>query len=176
MNETDIRSLPLRVLCTVTTNAISELIEFSKVPEFIDKVTTQECIEYLYGAVLVACQAYAIGVVSDVNRVRASFNKNSIKKLEPYKNEGRFITAFSYIELINALANHFKHNEEWGCCWPSNETTKVLRYFDINEKNKFPLSAGITIMLGESNDLRLLCQILEEWRDCQIEDFYYKSS
>lgn len=36
---------------------------------------------------------------------------------------------YSYIELINALANYFKHNEERDK-WPVNETTKTLRYWN----------------------------------------------
>jgi hypothetical protein len=70
---------------------------------------------------------------------------------------------YSYIELINALANYFKHNEERDK-WPVNETTKTLRYFGINENTEFPLRFGIKGLVGESVDLRDLCSILENWR------------
>ena len=70
--------------------------------------------------------------------------------------------------LINALANYFKHNEEWSS-WPDNETTKTLRYYGISENTEFPLDEGVSIILGESSDLRSLCEVLEDWRFWQIQ-------
>jgi len=83
--EMDYRSMPLRVLCTSTENAIKELISFTKEPIFLDGITALEYAEYLYGAVFVACQAYAVGVVSDINDIRASAGKEKVSKLSLYK-------------------------------------------------------------------------------------------
>jgi len=156
--EADYRSTPLRTLCTTSTNAINELIAFSKAG-VLDGVTAKEYAEYFYGAVLVACQAYAVGTVSDVNDIQ----KSNHKKLDLYKYKETEYHQYSYIELINALANYFKHHEEWDN-WPLNETTKTLRSYGINENTEFPLGAGIEALIGESEELRGLCSILENWR------------
>ncbi len=154
--EVDYRSTPLRILCTTVTNAISELIAFVKAGN-LDGLTAKEYAEYFYGAVLVACQAYTVGTVSDINDIQ----KSSHKKLELYKNKES--EQYSSVELINALANYFKHNEEWDN-WPVNKTTKTLRSYGITENTEFPLGFGIETLIGESEDLRKLCSILENWR------------
>lgn len=156
--EADYRSTPLRILCTTVTNAINELIAFVKAG-VLDGITAKEYAEYFYGPVLVACQAYTLGTVSDVNDIK----KSSHKKLELYKNKESEYQQYSSVELINALANYFKHNEEWDN-WPINITTKTLRSYGITENTEFPLGFGIDILTGESQDLRMLCSILENWR------------
>ena len=40
--EMDYRSMPLRILCTSTENAIKELISFTKEPVFLDGITALE--------------------------------------------------------------------------------------------------------------------------------------
>ncbi len=77
---------------------------------------------------------------------------------------------YGYIELINSLANYFKHNEEWET-WPNNETTKTLRFFGINESIDFPLNVGISYILNNDNDLRGLCEHLESWRFKIVEKY-----
>ncbi len=156
--ETDYRSTSLRILCTASTNAAAELIELSK-NGIMDGITAMEYAEYFHGAVLVACQAYAVGTVSDINEIEQS----SYKKIELYKYKETDYHKYTYVELINSLANLFKHNEEWSS-WPVNETTKTLRYHGINEDTEFPLYTGIKVIIGESNDFRGLCSALEDWR------------
>lgn len=156
--EADYRSTPLGILCTASTNAVEELINFS-IDGIMDGLTAMEYAEYVHGALLVACQAYAIGTVRDVNEIQDS----NYKKIELYKYKETNSQEYSYIELINALANYFKHNEEWSS-WPDNETTRVLRYYGIDENTEFPLYIGIKVIIGESNDFRGLCTVLEDWR------------
>ncbi len=110
-------------------------------------------------AVLVACQVYAVGTISDINEIE----KSKHNKIALYKYKETDFSEYTYVELINALANFFKHNEEWST-WPINETTKTLRYYKIDENTEFPLHTGIIIIIGESSDLRQLCTVLEDWR------------
>ncbi|PHU99448.1 hypothetical protein CSQ88_22510 [Iodobacter sp. BJB302] len=91
-------------------------------------------------------------------------------QVELYKNNGISGLQHTLIELINSLANLFKHNQEWDR-WPENETTKVLKYFGIDDKTEFPLNAGIGIVIGDSDDLRGLCLALESWRASLIYEF-----
>lgn len=165
--ELDFRSIPLRTLCTASTNAISELIELAK-SGIVDGLTAQEYGQYLFGAALVACQAYAVGAVTDINTIRSASGKPPLSKIELYKSNMTNKNSHSFILLINSLANYFKHHEEWQS-WPDNETTRTLRHYGINENTEFPLSEGISTILGESSDLRGLCEILESWRFSQIQ-------
>ncbi|PHV00547.1 hypothetical protein CSQ88_16575 [Iodobacter sp. BJB302] len=79
--ELDHRSTPLRTLCTTATNAISELVQFSKVG-ILDSLLAAEYAEYFYGAVLVACQTYALGTVGDINEIRTLNGLGKLKKIE----------------------------------------------------------------------------------------------
>jgi len=169
LNEIDFRSTPLRTLCTTATNAINELVAFSKAGMF-DGLTAMEYGSYFHGAVLVACQAYAVGTVSDINKIRESHNEEALKKHVLYKYMETSDCRYSYIELINELANYFKHNEEWES-WPNNRTTKVLGYYGINESTEFPMNVGIMKIIDESDDLRGLCGVLEVWRESEIRKY-----
>jgi len=170
MCEADHRSTPLRILCTTATNAISELAELSRVGG-IDGLTAMEYAEYQHGAVLVACQAYAVGTVGDLNKCRESLGLSPLKKLTLYRsNEANL--PHTHVEQINALANLFKHRDEWEN-WPTNETTRVMRYFGILESTEFPLDAGIRSIIGESSDLRRMAEVLEGWRFMQFQHWYY---
>ena len=169
ITHTDHRSTPLRTLCTISTNAIDELFEFSKSGLF-DESTAMEYIYYLHGAVLVACQAYAVGTVSDINKIRKHKNLEKLNKHILYKSVESNIIKYTDVQLINALANYFKHNEEWSI-WPNNGITKTLKHFDINESTTFPLHSGIIQIIGDSSDLRGICISLELWRSHIFDNF-----
>jgi len=169
VNEIDFRSTPLRTLCTTATNAIDELVAFAKSGLF-DGLTAMEYGQYFHGAVLVACQAYAVGTVSDINKIRASYNEEALEKHVLYKSMETSEFKYSYVELINALANYFKHNEEWDS-WPNNRTTKIMGYYGIGGSTEFPMNAGIIKIVGESGDLRGLSEVLEAWRESEIQKY-----
>ena len=156
----DHRSTPLRTLCTSTYNAIMDLVSFTKEPGLLDGVTAQEYAEYFYGAALVACQAYAVGTVGDINDMRESAGRARVSKINLYKYTSSSLGGPTEVEFINALANYFKHHEEW-VTWPENETTRTLRSFGISEDTEFPLKAGCEKLIAYYPDLRGLCQILE---------------
>lgn len=165
--ETDHRATPLRILCTTATNAIDEIIRFSKVGMY-DGSIAMEYVSCLQGAVLVACQAYAAGSASDINKIRKAHNLQPLRKHILYNSMETMALEYSCVALINSLANYFKHNEEWSS-WPNNPTTKILSYYDINELTEYPMNSGISRIIGESEDLRGLCEILEMWREAELQ-------
>ncbi|WP_063654158.1 hypothetical protein [Aliivibrio fischeri] len=169
INSIDFRSTPLRIVCTMNTNAVMKLMSFSKT-EFMDALTAFDYIEVMYGSVLVACQTYAVGTVSDVNKIRKCSGQAKLKKINLYRNVPYKPCEYTEVEFINALANYFKHSTEWDI-WPINETTKTLRAYGINENTEFPLRFGVESLLNDSEDLRGLCTILEGWRFHQIRDW-----
>ena len=85
LNEIDFRSTPLRTLCASVTNAIDGLIELSKASDILDGLTAMEYAEYFFRAALVACQAYAVGTVCDINKIRVSMGESELGKLTLYK-------------------------------------------------------------------------------------------
>lgn len=145
------------------------MVEFSK-EQIIEGITALEYAEYFHRAALVACQAYAVGTVSDISKIRESNGNSALRKLDLYKAEMIKGQEYTFVKLIDSLANYFKYNEEWSP-WPVNETTKTLRHFGINESTEFPLYEGIQTIIGESSDLRGLCEVLEGWRFMQIEQW-----
>ena len=165
----DLRVNALNIVCTLNTNAVLELISMSKT-EFMDVDKAGDYIEVMYGSVLVACQVYALGTVSDINKIRQSSGLSKLKKIKLYKHSRHKFCNYTEVELINSLANYFKHSDEWEI-WPDNETTKTLRSYDINENVDFPLRFGVDFLLKGSNDLRGLSCILENWRFRQLIDW-----
>lgn len=169
-HDLDKRSTQLRTLCTTATNAVCELVRFSKTG-ILDPEEVDDYAGYFYGAILVACQAYAVGTVTDLNDFRALQGLPKLKKMELYRrNMGGANSNPTLVEFINALANYFKHHEEWDF-WPENDTAKTLGHFGIDENTKSPLATGIRILLGDSTDLRGVCEILEDWRFIVFEGY-----
>jgi len=92
-----------------------------------DGLTAREYAEPLLGLGFVAAQVYAHGTWTDLNRIRSSsgtpkLSKSDCYKCDPIKLKGKA----TRIEVINAIANYFKHHDEWSG-WPTNETTKTLK-------------------------------------------------
>lgn len=169
VDEVDHRSTPLLVVCTTATNAIAELREFSEAGMF-DKTTSLEFAEYFNGAVLVACQAYMAGAVSDINKMRGALGWSPMYSTDLHKQNSCVVNGHTQIQLIDALANCFKHHEENGF-WegPKTRASKVLKAYGIVESTAFHLHVGIGHILGESTDLRGLSRVVEGWRFMQIE-------
>lgn len=106
--------------------------------------------------------------MADINEIRKDFGMKPVKKLACYKSGASESYQYTLVELVNSLANYFKHSEEWDG-WPVNETTKTLRYYGIDEATEFPLSKGVEILLYRGRDLRGIAEILENWRFGEIE-------
>lgn len=167
VDEVDHRSTPLLAVCTTATNAIAELREFSEAGMF-DKTTSLEYAEYFNGAVLVACQAYMTGTASDINMMLGALGRSYMTRGELCKQSPNVVNGYTQIQLIDALANCFKHHEEKGF-WVEPRASKVLQAYGIVESTAFPLHEGIEHILGGSTDLRGLSSVVEGWRFMQIE-------
>lgn len=166
----DFRSDNVRSVCTSCTNASLELLELSaKGFDYCHNVMEQ--VSYHQGSALVACQVYAVGSFGDVNDIRKSKRLSVLKKHEAYGLGLYDKPGYTFINLINELANYFKHNEEWSDSWKEGYTSKTLNYYGIDESTEFPLNVGINILTNETGDLRLIAEILENWRSNLIENY-----
>lgn len=70
---------------------------------------------------------------------------------------------------VNLSKNESLRNDAWEyykewSSWPENETTKALKNFGLTESTQFPLKSGAEILTGHDSELRLVCEILENWR------------
>ncbi len=123
--------------------------------------------EAILGISFVVAQIYILGITEDLNDVRISSGKNTLSKIEYYKDYNlQRDKIVSPIEIINSIANYFKHHDEWGDEWPKNYTAENLAFVGINEKTDFPCNRIAEKLLGESNswNVGLLLPIITSWR------------
>ena len=129
-----------------------------------DGLTASEHAEPLFGLGFVAAQTYALGTVSDLNRIRNSRGKPALKNFECYKCDPiTLIGKVTRIEVICATANYFKHHDEWPG-WPANETTKTLSRVGITQTSGFPCSEATELFCGKSWEFVVVHQVVKEWR------------
>ncbi len=134
-----------------------------------DGLSAREHAEPLFGLGFVAAQTYAVGTVSDLNSVRMSRGKSKKGKLECYECDSiRVKGCVTRIELINAVANYFKHHDQW-TRWPTGSDqgapdTRTLRTVGITAQTEFPSIDAVDLLCGTSWELIVLHQIVKEWR------------
>ena len=130
----------------------------------IDGLAARECVEPVFGLGFVAFQNYALGTWSDLNAIRKSNGEASVSKLDCYRRDRITVKGgATRIELINATANYFKHHDEWSG-WPTNETTHTLSRVGISQRSEFPCIDSTRIFCGDSWQLIVVHQIVQEWR------------
>jgi len=134
---------------------------------WFDGIWQMEYAENIFGLAFVAAQAYILGSVEDVNKIRESAGKERIEKNKYYSDDPQSLpNGISRISLINSAANYYKHHDEWDK-WPTNGTTKILKDAGILETTEFPLYEVATRLLhkGEYENMENLLAIISEWRE-----------
>ena len=117
--------------------------------------------EYITGFGFVACQTYATAVV-----IRGMFKgkKHDALTLGPKHRTGR-----SFIQLINAAANHWKHSPEWSFDTPSaqaKQTIEVISSLGIDINRSYPIGNMLHELLApHPARIRNLIPFLTQWRD-----------
>jgi hypothetical protein len=77
------------------------------------------------------------------------------------------------VELCDAIANYFKHHDEWrsssatGC---NQKTASVLRAAGIQENDEFPCrkTADLLWSNNDGSDLEPLLSLISNWREAVI--------
>ncbi len=159
---------PLNDVEDVIRSGFDKLFERNKVQPWFDGLWMNEYGEALVGALLVACQAYCVGCVSDINEIRKHNELKPLGKIDAYRAHGVSSNGVSAIELLNAGANCFKHRDEWGSNWPNNLTTRTLKAYSISAEVEFPLNAVLDIIDRELGYSRF-CDLVSEWREALID-------
>jgi hypothetical protein len=138
-------------------------------PEWYDGLHAYEDAEPLLGLGFVAFQTYALGTVQDLNRIRASRDKPKTHKLDCYSCDPIALNGgVTRIRLVNAVANYFKHRDQWSR-WPISgddgfEDAQILARVGITQKTDFPCIEATNLLCGTSWKMIVLHQIVREWR------------
>ena len=123
--------------------------------------------EAIYGVSFVTAQVYILGVTQDMNDIRTSLNCGPLNKIVYYK-DSIFCDQSNTpkILLVNAAANYYKHNDEWGEKWPTNHTTKILADVGITNKSEFPCFQVAKILFGEKGAWKFknIVKLITDWR------------
>ena len=129
--------------------------------------------ENILGVAFVAAQAYMLGTVDDINKIRASNGRPSVGKINYYSDDPKPLPGgVSRILLINSVANYYKHHDEW-TGWPANLTGQTLADAGITESTEFPCYEAAT-KLWDPNDvenLDNLLSIISAWREHIISTY-----
>jgi hypothetical protein len=140
---------------------------------FFDADMALEHADGLFGIAFVTAQTYITGVVSDTNRVAKSdiqFKKDQLLRNYSDCLSGLTVTK---LEFCNAMANYFKHHDEWAS-WSgigySQKTITILRTVGIREDDSYPCVSAANVLLSKDDwDLAPLLQMLSSWRKVAIE-------
>ncbi|WP_339775198.1 hypothetical protein [uncultured Methylophaga sp.] len=143
---------------------LDKLIERNKKEPWFDGLWMNEYGEVLFGSLLVACQAYCVGCLADINKIRENLGLKALGKIEAYRSHCSSRNNFSAIEFINAAANYFKHRDEWGAMWPNNLTSQTLAAYSVTSESEFPLNKVQEIIENELGYTKL-CDLVSGWRD-----------
>jgi hypothetical protein len=165
----DWRIEPLYYVFVGVEAGLAAIVERMDTLKWFDGLHAREHAEPLFGVAFVAAQTYALGTVSDLNKIRMSRHKARKEKLDCYACDTiRLKECVTRIQLINACVNYFKHHDEWGTWWPTSghgaRDAKTLNSVGITEKTEFPCIDAVDLLCGENWKLIVLHQILKEWR------------
>lgn len=152
--------------------------------EYIDAVIDDECdvIENLLGAAFVVCQADITAVISHVNHMhkrafadghRLSSSDNSKAGMLSLDNQLVATSPYSYVQVIDAVANYFKHRDEWRGLWTQfppassqGKTVAIITVVGAEQGSTGNMRTGVTA-LGISNyrNLTILYDHIASWAD-----------
>lgn len=132
-------------------------------------------VENIYGCSMVACQAYLTLIVSRVKSLHDALRRKSmtLSTTSGRKKDimGKFSSnptgsAYTQIEIINALANYYKHADEWNLDWAkeqgqSAETISIIQTLGLESGSSANLATGVKALCG---GLKPLPPIIRDWQ------------
>jgi hypothetical protein len=145
-------------------------------PEWYDGEHALDDAEPLLGLGFVAFQRHALRAVQDLNRIRASHGKPKRDKRDCCSCDPITIKeGMTRIQLVNAVANYFKHHDEWTPRWPIRgergfSDTQILARVGITQKTVHPCIEATNLLCGTSWKIIVIHQIVHEWREHLINE------
>lgn len=168
----------------------SEQIESARASgceDHADLVTDEACdvVETLLGSAFMVCQTHIAQVVSEVIELHktalkprngnpgATLRTTTTKKADIMRHGCPVVgaTDVTVIEALNALANYFKHRDEWPTNWNSakpltSETIRVINAIGVSQFSTGNLRTG-SEALGNTDyqSMNVFANLLENWHD-----------
>jgi hypothetical protein len=124
--------------------------------------------ENLLGIAFVTAQTYIAGTVSDINqfaKVESRLTKDHLLKGYSEKIAEKTITS---LELCDALANYYKHHDEWES-WSTvgrqQKTVATLQAVGIKESDSYPCIKAAEMLWLNTKSLESLLSLVTSWRE-----------
>jgi hypothetical protein len=123
--------------------------DFSEAQEEFERDDALEHTEDLLGIAFVMAQTYIAGTVSDACKLKRPGSK--LMKEQLLKNYGDRLagSTVTKMELCDAIANYFKHHDEWNS-WSAKgrhqKTVSILCVAGIEEDDEFPCRKAADIL------------------------------
>ena len=143
-------------------------IFLDKMREDYEREDALEHAENLLGIAFVTAQTYIAGTVSDINqftKIASKLTKNQLLKIH---NERISKTAITNLELCNALANYYKHHDEWKS-WSAvgrqKSTVETLEAVGVKDADAYPCIKASEILQLDTQNLEPLLTLLSNWRE-----------
>ncbi|MCJ7706832.1 MAG: hypothetical protein MUO38_04350 [Anaerolineales bacterium] len=138
-------------------------------------------IESLLGISFVVAQGYVTSVVAAARKLSPADPPISKEEVLGLHNETIPGTGITRLELCDAMANYFKHHDEWPA-WnhkgPHHKTVAVLQAVGIDQLEVTPCIRAVEMLFpsSESDELNKLYALITGWRDRVIQSVAPDSS
>lgn len=182
--EVDFLIMSLEAIEPLFKNTNSLIVEKIRDGEDITSIDLTHRTEFLCGLAFVICQKY---IKASLGWIRVDFS-TSLKLGKQFNSE------LSYVQIINAAANYWKHSDEWDTLsfTPAENdlfkvTSKDKHKLDPRAKKTMNTIEAVTqwtdytcfnllykLTLSENYSLLNLIPILEEWRSKTLQ--YYRET
>jgi len=161
--------------------------------EYADAVTDEECdvLETLLGSAFTVCQTHIAQVVADVHKLHKMAasprdGNQGVKLRTTTKDKPDIMrhkcsqvpgTSVTVIEALNALANYFKHRDEWPGDWTTatGQTAKtilVIKAIGLTQGSTGNLRRGATALGNPDFDkMNVFANLLEDWHVKFMADY-----
>jgi hypothetical protein len=134
--------------------------------DYYDGVFAQEQAETVFGIAFISAQTYITGTISDMKEIGGD-QAPSIADMLALGSP--VVGDLSKVEIINTIANYFKHHEQWED-WEEEghkkRTIRALNSYGINENTLFPCHEAAQLVWPSEVlcELNEMLSVLVEWR------------
>ena len=135
--------------------------------EYFDGVFAQEQAETIFGIAFVSAQTYITGTVSDMIEIG---DNEALTKSEMLAIGSPKVGEISKVQLINAIANYYKHHEEWSNWKPEGKNKRTIAALEscgISENTTYPCHEAAQIIWPSEVlcELNEMLDVLVRWRE-----------
>lgn len=122
-----------------------------------DALGLNDRFEYVAGFAFVACQEYLLRICE------GDSHRKALLETGPQRGP------YSLARIVNAAANRWKHNAEWGEAGGHPQTLEVFEGLGIDPRTNYPASSVLSHLQGDfPRRFGAILPGLEAWRDAAL--------